>query len=219
MQDFFNRLAAVPLRVKVAAVAGAIFLLVGGYYYFFYSDMVEQKTQLVDAGQRLDEERKDYENRKREMEKYRQEVADLMKEQQELLRQLPSDDEIEQFIESMQAQIELTGLSKVSSFREPPQPQDIYVRMPIRMSLVGTYHQINRFVANVGDRKHVERIVNIEDLTLTPFVEGSSSNQNSLSQPQLLKASFVAATFYLTQKKGPQAAKGGGVTISSGGGK
>lgn len=210
MQDFFNKLSAVPLRVKIGAVAGAVFLLVAGYWYFFYSDMMEEKTQIADEAERLSKERKDYEKRKKELQQYLKERDDLLKEQQDLLRVLPKDDEIEQFIEGVQAQIELTGLSKVASIREPAQPQDIYVRIPIRMSLIGTYHQINRFFRNVGDLK---RIVNIEDLSMLPFSEGPP-NPNA---PQLLKASFVATTFKFIDRKGAAGPGKSGVTISTGG--
>lgn len=210
MQDFFNKLSAVPLRIKIGAVVGAVFLLVAGYWYFFFSDMMEEKTQLADEAERLGKERKDYENRKKELQRFLKERDDLLKEQQDLLRVLPKDDEIEQFIEGVQAQIELTGLSKVASMREPPQPQDIYVRIPIRMSLIGTYHQINRFFRNVGDLK---RIVNIEDLAMVPFSEGPP-NPNA---PQLLKASFVAATFKFVDRKGAPGGAKSGVTISTGG--
>ena len=197
MQDFFNKLTAVPLRVKVGAVVGAIVLLCAGYWYFFYSDMMEEKRQLAEEAERLGKERKDYEKRKKELQQFLKERDDLLREQQDLLRVLPKEDEIEQFIEGVQGQIELTGLSKVASFREPPQPQDIYVRIPIRMSLIGTYHQINRFFRNVGELK---RIVNIEDLTMVPFSEGSSQIVNP-NAPQLLKASFVAATFRFVERR------------------
>ncbi len=213
MQDFFNKLANVPLRNKIGAVLGAILLLVAGYWYFFYSDMMEEKRQLADEGERLAKERKDYEKRKKEYLQYLKERDDLLREQQDLLRVLPKDDEIEQFIEGVQAQIELTGLSKVSSLREPAQPQDIYVRIPIRMSLIGTYHQINRFFRNVGELK---RIVNIEDLVMVPFQEGSGApNPNA---PQLLKASFMATTFKFIERRAGAPAVKSGVNISTQGG-
>ena len=92
----------------------------------------------------------------------------------------------------MQAQIELSGLSKVESVREPAQPVEMYVKIPIKMSLTGTYHQINRFFKQVGELK---RIVNIEDLSLEPL-----SLAVAPEQPNLLKANFTATTFMFTDK-------------------
>jgi type IV pilus assembly protein PilO len=209
MPSFFDRVAAMALGAKLAVVVGVMALLGGGYWYFFYSDMLEEQAQLETAQQRLDKEKRDYDKRKQEYLAFRNEVNALLEEQKELLRVLPKKDDIEQFIESVQAQIELSGLSKVSSVREAAQPVEMYVKIPIKMSLTGSYHQINHFFKQVGELK---RIVNIEDLALEPVTQLAA-----LDQPNHLKANFVATTFMFVDKAGA-AAKKPGTTITSGGG-
>ena len=71
----------------------------------------------------------------------------------------------------------------------------MYVKIPIKMSLTGTYHQINHFFKQVGELK---RIVNIEDLSLDPVDAAASAPE----QPNLLKANFTATTFMFTDKGG-----------------
>jgi type IV pilus assembly protein PilO len=208
MGGFLERVAATPTGAKVAALIGVIALLCGGYWYFFYSDLMEERQQLQHESEKLNKEKKDYEKRKQEYLAYRNEVSALEEEQKELLRVLPKRDDIEQFIESVQAQIEISGLSKVSSVREAAQPVEMYLKIPIRMSLLGTYHQINRFFKNVGDLK---RIVNIEDLQLAPSTElGAAAGQ--------LKANFVATTFQFVDKAKAGPAKGG-TNVTAGGNK
>jgi type IV pilus assembly protein PilO len=92
--------------------------------------------------------------------------------------------------------------------REAAQPVEMYVKIPIRMSLTGSYHQVNHFFKQVGELK---RIVNIEDLSLEPTVA-----QAAIGQPNLLKANFVATTFMFTDRGA--APKKGGTSVSSGGG-
>jgi len=84
-------------------------------------------------------------------------------------------------------------------------PVEMYVKIPIRMSLVGTYHQINHFFKNVGELK---RIVNIEDLNLAPATDTIAT---SLTAPVLLKANFVATTFQFQEKSA-----GGSLTPKTG---
>jgi len=211
MGNLFDRIASAPLLAKLGAVLGAIALLCGGYYYFFYSDLLDEKEQLTQEAEKLNKEKKEYEKRKQEYLAFRNEVNALLEDQKEQLRVLPKSDDIEQFIENVQAQIELSGLSKVSSVREAAQPVEMYVKIPIRMSLIGTYHQINRFFKNVGDLK---RIVNIEDLQLAP----SETQVAGLTGQNLLKANFVATTFQFVDKGRAGPAKSG-TNISSGGGK
>jgi type IV pilus assembly protein PilO len=210
MQNFFDRIAAMQMSLKLGIVGGLIALLVGGYYYFFYSDMQDEVAQLTKDHERLTREKKDYEKRKQEYLAFRNEVNALLDEQKELLRVLPKTDDIEQFIENVQAQIELSGLTKVTSTREPAVPVEMYVKIPVKMSLTGTYHQINHFFKNVGDLK---RIVNIENLSLEPV-----SSSVPMDQPNLLKADFIATTFQFVDKGTGGAPKSGGVTIQSGGG-
>jgi type IV pilus assembly protein PilO len=213
MQSLFDRLAAVSLAVKLGVLAGLVVFLGAGYWYFFYSDMMDEMEELTRQAEKLDKEKKEYEKRKLEYLAFRNEVNALLDEQKELLRVLPKSDDIEQFIESVQAQIELSGLQKVASIRDAAQPVEMYVKIPIKMSLVGTYHQINHFFKNIGD---LRRIVNIEDLRLDP---NNPEATGSMSAPTLLKANFVATTFQFQDKgKGPQG-RPGTTSITSGGGK
>jgi type IV pilus assembly protein PilO len=212
MRDLFGRLAAVPLGAKAGALVGAVVVLFAGYFYFFYSDMMDEKAQLAQEAVKLDKEKKEYEKRKQEYLAFRNEVNALLEEQKELLRVLPKRDDIEQFIESVQAQIELSGLSKVASVREAAVPVEMYVKIPVRMSLLGTYHQINHFFKNVGDLK---RIVNIEDLSLAP----AEATTTPITQATVLKANFVATTFQFVDKARPGAVKPGVTSVTSGGGK
>ena len=208
MGNLFDRIALAPLVAKIGVLLGVLALLAGGYWYLFYSDLLEEKEQLQQEAEKLNREKKEYEKRKAEYLAFRNEVNALLEEQKELLRVLPKNDDIEQFIENVQAQIELSGLSKVSSVREAAQPVEMYVKIPIRMSLLGTYHQINRFFKNVGDLK---RIVNIEDLQLAPSSEtGAPANS--------LKANFVATTFQFVDKARGGPAKSG-TNLQAGGNK
>ena len=58
----------------------------------------------------------------------------------------------------------------------------MYVKIPIKMSLTGTYHQINHFFKQVGELK---RIVNIEDLALDPVSVGAAARAAESAQGQL----------------------------------
>jgi len=214
MQALFDRLANVSMAAKVTILVVLVALLGGGYWYFFYGDMMDEKEQLVQQGEKLEKEKKEYEKRKTEYLAFRNEVNSLLEEQKELLRVLPKRDDIEQFIENMQSQIESAGLSKVASIRDAAMPVEMYVKIPIRMSLVGTYHQINHFFKSVGDLK---RIVNIEDLNLQAATD-TPKEVGLTSTP--LKATFTATTFQFQEKAAAKPGqKAGGTSIQSGGGK
>jgi type IV pilus assembly protein PilO len=206
MQELFDKLAAYPIANKVAALLGVLVLIGGGYWYFFYSDLADDEVRALGHRGELEKEKTEYETRKREYLAFANERNQLVEEQKSLLQALPKADDIEQFIESVQAQVELSGLQKVSSTRGAAIPLDLYTKIPIQMTAAGSYHQINQFFKAIGELK---RIVNIEDLQLTPQGERDATGKTAL------KATFTATTFQYLERHG--AATGPATTTISAG--
>ena len=192
MEALIARISALQPAVKAGILVGIVAAVCGGYYSWFYSDLLEEKgrkeVELAQSSKVLN----DYKERKRQYLAYLNERNQLRDEQKELLRVLPEDDDIAQFIETINTQVEVSGLTKVQSVREPSTTELIYERIPVRMSLVGPYHQINRFFKNVSE---MQRIVTIADLSLN-FAEGRGATANGP-----LKAEFLAQTFKLVDAK------------------
>ncbi len=206
MSDIFDRIAALRPLAKAGILLGAIVLIAGGYYYFVYSDMLDEGTQLETATRQSTDERDAYLLRRKEYQAFKLELNQLRDDQKELLRVLPKKDDkqadlaMEQFIENMNAQVELSGLTKVSSVREAAVAEEMYERIPVKMSLTGSYHQINRFFKNVGELK---RIVTIADLQLAsaPAPAAVGGKPAAPEEAQLLKADFTAQTFQFVDRK------------------
>ncbi len=190
MEAFLNRIAQAPLAQKLALVGMLIALVGVGYYYVWYSDLLDEKARNEEVIKKLKKEEDEYRKRVAQYTAFRMEVNQLRDEQKELLRILPQRDDIEQFLEGVNAQVEAAGLSKVSSVRDEPRREEIYIRIPIKMSLVGTFHQIDKFFKNVGE---MQRIVTVAELQLSP------ADNRSATQNGLLKADFVAQTFQLAE--------------------
>jgi len=213
MEALLNRIAQLQLAAKLGILAGAVVLLGLGYHQLFYTDLVDEQKQQQEVLTKAHTELGQYQKRRDQRKAYLNEVSQLRDEQRELLRMLPHSDDIEQFIESMNAQVEAAGLTKVASVRETAVPEEIYIRIPIRMSVVGNYHQINRFFKSVAD---LQRIVTIGDLSLQPS-EGRPATSSGH-----LKAEFVAQTFQLLEaSKAPAkpAAPGAPAAAPAGGAK
>src|SRR5262245_27417524 len=137
MNDFFDRIAKLSAAQKALITILVTGFLGGVYYQFFYSDLQDRMRSLNAEYTRLDTERKDYEKRKAEYLKFRQEVQKLLEEQKELLKVLPKSSEIPSFLDSLHTQASLTGLEIVSFVRKDEQPRDVYARIPVDMEVVG----------------------------------------------------------------------------------
>ena len=148
----------------------------------------------------MTEERTGYERRKVEYLAYRNELVQLQEEQRELLRVLPKRDEIASFLASIQEQGELSGLEVVSFNVENEVPEDLYIKIPVRMEVRGGFHAVTKFFKSISE---LRRIVTVEDLILVP-----ERDLRDESAPTRLKARFVAATYRYQDP----AEKGGGGT-------
>ena len=192
MNDFLQKLARLKTPVKIAATAGVVALILGVYGGLFYLDVEDQIKGARTHQEQLKGEKDNYEKRKREYQAYRNELTQLQLEQRELLKALPKKAEIPTFLSNLQEQAELAGLEIVSLNIEAENPMELYIRIPVRIEVRGSYHSITKFFKNLSE---LPRIVNVEDLTL-------SVEKVELGVSPRMRAKFVAATFRYRDQEG-----------------
>jgi type IV pilus assembly protein PilO len=188
MNDVLQKVLRLKTPVKIAVTGGIMVLLGGLYYVVRYMDIQDQLKATEVGANRLAEEKATYEKRKKEYLAYRSELTQLQQEQRDLLKALPKKAEIPTFLSSIQEQAELAGLEVLSLTIEAESAAELYVRIPVRIEVRGTYHAITRFFKNVAE---LSRIVNIENLSLTGDKERGTTEDTS---PRM-RAKFQAVTF------------------------
>ena len=192
MNDILQKLLRLKTPVKIAATAGVIVIIAVVYYMLFYMDLQDQIKGGEVQQRSLIAEKENYEKRKKEYLAYRNELTQLQHEQRELLKALPKRAEIPTFLSSIQEQAELAGLEVLNLTIEAESPAELYVRIPVRIEIRGTYHTITKFFKNVAD---LPRIVNIENLAL------SLEKADEAGSPRL-RAKFYAVTFRYNDQSG-----------------
>jgi type IV pilus assembly protein PilO len=204
MKELFAKLLALKTPGKIALTVGAIGALGLLFYQFVYADIRDDISRAEGQRTDLENERDQYAKRKREYLAFRSELRLLQEEQRELLRALPKKAEIPSFISNVQEQAEMSGLEVLHIDIDPEAPQDLYVKIPVKMEIRGTYHQIAKFFKNTSE---LRRIVNVENLSLTPE---RNSVAEQLNAPTRMRAKFVAATFRFKEAApGSPGAEGG----------
>ena len=198
-----RKLHKLSLAKKVGVTLGVVMLLGLIDYQFFYGDSATGIVSARAHQAELADELASYRRRRGEYLGYRDELKQLLDEQRELLRALPKRAEIPTFLANVQEQGELAGLEVLSVDIGQEGPLDLYIKIPVKMEVRGTYHQISRFFRNVGE---LPRIVNVENLSLALDRDKVPSGDLQGAAPPKLRAKFVAATFRFNEK----AAGGGG---------
>jgi type IV pilus assembly protein PilO len=210
MNELLRKLLKLSTPKKIGATAGLIAVLGLMDYQFFYSDTAGRIGSARAHQAELADELASYQRRRGEYLGYRNELKQLLDEQRDLLRALPKRAEIPTFLANVHEQAELASLEVLSVEIGQESLADLYVKIPVKMEVRGTYHQISRFFRNVGE---LPRIVNVENLSLNPDTEKSVGIDLGLTSPKL-RAKFVAATFRFNEKSAgaPGASAGGGGT-------
>ena len=155
-----------PLVFRVVAIS-LIFLTVsiGGTYYFVWRAKIPQLEQVQRQEQDL---RSTFESRQRlaaNLDAYTDQLIEVEQTFGAMLRQLPGETEVP----SLLVDISQTGLAAGLEERlfQPMSEvsREAYSELPIRMQVVGTYHELGNFVSGVVA---LPRIVTLHDITLRP---------------------------------------------------
>ncbi|MGD9388650.1 MAG: type 4a pilus biogenesis protein PilO [Gammaproteobacteria bacterium] len=164
-----------PLVFRAVAI-GLIFVLVaaGGTYYFVWRDKIPQLEQVERQETDL---RATFESRQElaaNLEAYQAQLAEVEQTFGAMLRQLPGETEVP----SLLVDISQTGLAAGLEERlfQPMSEisREAYSELPIRMQVVGTYHELGNFVSGVVA---LPRIVTLHDISLRP--EGQRGGDGS----------------------------------------
>jgi type IV pilus assembly protein PilO len=155
-----------PFLFRAVAV-GLIFLVVavGGTYYFVWKNKIPQLEQVERQETDL---RATFESRQQlaaNLEAYQAQLAEVEQTFGAMLRQLPGETEVP----SLLVDISQTGLAAGLEERlfQPMAEvtREAYSELPIRMQVVGTFHELGNFVSGVVA---LPRIVTLHDIRLKP---------------------------------------------------
>jgi len=144
---------------------GLLFVALVGLLYFvvFFTEVDAQLTQRKGLEEGLTSQLRDAEISKSD---YQKDLDD--KKRRETLsptqkKILPDDPEMPAFLSTLQGAATLSGINLTSWSPVEEQPQEFYVKVPMKLTLSGRFHQVAKFFHNVGQQ---DRIINIENIQI-----------------------------------------------------
>lgn len=181
-----------PQPVKMGAILICFFLVIGLGYWLIVKGNFEQYESLQNQEQTL---RAEFEQKQRQasnLQAYRNQLKIMEERFGDMLKQLPTQNEMPGLLED----ISKTGIASGLTFELfAPMPElqhDFYIELPIKITVVGNYHQLAVFLSRVAE---MNRIVTIHDFV----VEGAATEkQNSSSGDQLVMSMTAKIYRYRT---------------------
>ena len=167
-----NNLGAWPAPARVASGILLLLLVLLLGYHLHLKDLRAQLERHAGEETSLKQQFATKAFQAANLEAYQAQMIEMEESFGVMLRQLPSDTEVPGLLED----ITRTGLGSGLEFEEiklmPEVAQQFYIELPIKISVVGAYHDLATFVSGVAS---LPRIVTLHDFEIKPLQAGSAA--------------------------------------------
>ena len=163
----FNNSGAWPTQIKLAACFVVITIIIGLAWYLFVSDtrLTIQSEENNEANLRTEFQTK--QGKAANLEPLKQQLAQMEVMLQQMLRQLPSKNEMPDLIVDVSQTALASGINNELFQPGAETMLEFYAEKPIALRMVGTYHQFGAFVSGVASLPRVV-IMTMHDISLKP---------------------------------------------------
>lgn len=191
MSSALDQLVKTPLPKKIFFLAFMMLMLAAAFWFSLYSPLTDEYASEKSRYDTLKGKLADAEQRRRTYEEDRKRRDEMQKSSTKQFQALPPDTEMSSFLASLNAQADVVGLEILSVRPMQEEVAQYYARIPVKLELVGTYHQLAKFFYLVGS---LDRIINVENINL--FVDSVDKGG------AMLRAGVLATTFRSVQPGG-----------------
>ncbi len=181
-------------RKKALILAAILGVMTGLYVHSFLGPQQEELKALKGDLDKLSRELNESKAITRDHQKFKEQVAKMNEELVKALTQLPNEKEIPEILKN------ITSLGKESSleftlFRpKPEEPQQFYARVPIELTVLGSYHNTGIFFDRVSK---LPRIINVVDFNMTRAKDVKGKAETEI----LVKTSCLVNTYRFIEKR------------------
>ncbi|MBK0012198.1 type 4a pilus biogenesis protein PilO [Stenotrophomonas sp. S41] len=172
----FNDIGNWPRNAKIVFCTLIALVIMFVAYMLLISGKREELEGLEGQETTLREEFSKEQARAVNLEPLRQQLAQMEQVLQQMLRQLPSKTEMPDLIIDISQTALSSGLTNQLFEPEQEQIKEFYAEKPIKLKMVGSYHQFGAFVSGVASLPRVV-ILTMHDINLKPVDKASGTSR------------------------------------------
>lgn len=165
----FDNIGSWPVPIKIAFITIICTGILGVGYWrdvsVLQEDLQKVKAEEVDLRITFEGRQKKAAN----LNALKQQLEDIKETFGDLLKRLPNKTEVAALLVDISQQGLGAGLEFVLFKPGKEQPADFYIELPIRITVVGQYHQFGKFISGVSD---LPRIVTNHNVNIKPKGDG-----------------------------------------------
>ncbi|MGC8928014.1 MAG: type 4a pilus biogenesis protein PilO [Myxococcota bacterium] len=182
-----------PWQKKILIVSGIVVGVAILFYFLAINPVMKDINKLKNQIKSLEATYAEKQGIANNLASFRREVEKLNQDLKDALTLLPNSAEIPELLSRLSDVLEKSGLKMEVFELGMESPAGFYARVPIKIEVSGSFHEIVVFFDKVSK---LPRIINISDIT---FKDPTFKNQK-----MILKAEFLATTFRFIENQQPQ---------------
>jgi type IV pilus assembly protein PilO len=163
----FNNLGSWPRQAKAVFCAVVAVLIILVFWFLFIGDKRDELATLEAKEKELRTTFNQKQGQAANLGALKQQLVQMEQQLQQMLRQLPSKNEMPDLIVDISQTALATGITNELFQPGDEAPKDFYAEKPIALRMVGTYHQFGAFMSGVASLPRVV-IMTMHDISLKP---------------------------------------------------
>ncbi len=200
-----NNIGGWPKSVKVFFTVLVFAVIVFFGWYLHVSNQQDSLTSLMGKEVQLKQEFAQKQAKAVNLEALQQQLDEMQDMLRQLLRQLPSKTEMPELLVDVSQAALSAGLETELFQPGPETPKDFYAEQPIKLKMIGTYHQFGTFISDVASLPRVV-ILTMHDVSLTPL-HAPAKGAEPAANEQLVLQGTVKTYRYLDDSETSEADK------------
>lgn len=166
IEPFLDKIENLTSKQKLLVFIGTLVVIIGSFAYFSYCPKFKRIDLINKELVRLSKEFELAKKNAREIDSYREKLADKQAELNIVTKALPEKKEIPSLISGIsQAGVD-SGLEFLLFQPKPEITKGFYAEIPVSIKVEGNYHNLAVFFDKVS---RLPRIVNIQDIKISPL--------------------------------------------------
>lgn len=170
----FNEAGNWPIAIKAAAIVLATAVLIGGWIYYDTLDQIDVLEGAKNKELALKTTFEKKQQKAANLGAYKKQLAEMKEQFGAMLQQLPNKTEVAGLLIDVSQAGLASGLEFTLFQPLAENKKDFYAEKPIKINVVGTYHEFGNFVSNLAA---LPRIVTLHNVSLVP----TTGDQMSMS--------------------------------------
>jgi type IV pilus assembly protein PilO len=181
-----NNIGGWPKSVKIFFTVLVFAVIVFFGWYLQVSNQQDELTSLAGKEVQLKQEFAQKQAKAVNLDALQQQLDEMKDMLRQLLRQLPSKTEMPDLLVDISQAALSAGLDPEEFAPGPETPKDFYAEKPIRLKMIGTYHQFGTFISDVASLPRVV-ILTMHDVSLTPLHPPANGTEPPANQQLVLQ--------------------------------